>query len=362
MTTPTPMPTSEQSLITAVMNKNIVCVAPDTLMIDVIHKMRDNRYSCMVVAENNSPVGIITERDMVRILSEIFAQKTVHADMRAAQCMSYPPIVIKESASLFEALVIARARGIRHLPVVNDQDQLCGLITQSDMMRAHLVLIEQHRELIEKLVNERTQELEKANEKLRALSLEDGLLGIGNRRAMEADLDHTHATAQRYKRPYAVALFDIDFFKNYNDHYGHPAGDQALIQVCRFVQSRIRTADRLYRYGGEELLLLLPETTAEGARIMAERLVTGLAELQIRHDTNPHRYVTMSGGIGYLEGAHARCASWQDIALQADQSLYQAKQAGRNQVKLTLIEDCATLPQAKPAAVSRKQRASTKNR
>lgn len=218
----TPTPTSEQSLITAVMNKNIVCVGPDTLMLEVIHKMRDNRYSCMVVAENNSPVGIITERDMVRILSEIFAQKTVHADMRAAQYMSYPPIVIKESASLFEALVIARARGIRHLPVVNDQDQLCGLITQSDMMRAHLVLIEQHRELIEKLVNERTQELEKANEKLRALSLEDGLLGIGNRRAMEADLDHTHATAQRYKRPYAVALFDIDFFKNYNDHYGHP--------------------------------------------------------------------------------------------------------------------------------------------
>ena len=329
---------NEPSLITAVMNKGVVCVAADTPILNVVDTMRDKRYSCMVVAKDKVPIGIITERDMVRILSEVLARKDVPGELLAGQCMSTPPIVIKESASLFEALVIARARGIRHLPVVNEQEELCGLITQSDMMRAHLVLIEQQREQIERLVNERTQELEKANEKLRALSLEDGLLGIGNRRAMEVDLEHTHATAQRSKRPYSVVLFDLDYFKKYNDHYGHLAGDQALIQTCRFIQSRIRAADRLYRYGGEELLLLLPETPGEGAEIMAERLVTDLADLRIPHETNPHRNITMSGGIGHLQGEHGACAGWHDIALQADEALYQAKQAGRNQVKLAAAE------------------------
>ncbi len=325
---------NEPSLITAVMNKAVVCVEPETPITAVIDTMRDKRYSCMVVARDNIPVGIITERDMVRILSEVLARKDASGEMSAGQCMSTPPIVVKESASLFEALVIARARGIRHLPVVNDRDELCGLITQSDMMRAHLILIEQQREEIEKLVNERTQELENANEKLRALSLEDGLLGIGNRRAMEVDLEHTHATAQRYKRPYSVALFDIDFFKRYNDHYGHLAGDQALIQASGFIQSRIRGADRLYRYGGEELLLLLPETPGEGALIMAERLVAGLADLHIPHDANPHRCITMSGGVGELRGEFSAAAGWRDIVLQADEALYQAKQSGRNRVTL----------------------------
>ena len=152
-------------------------------------------------------------------------------------------------------------------------------------------------------------------------------------RAMEVDLKYTHEDALRYQRPYSIALLDVDCFKLYNDHYGHAAGDRALQQVASYLRSMSRNADRLYRYGGEELLLLLPETRLAGAEVLARRLVEGLAECNIPHCKSPFEVVTISGGIGCEELERgAADKTWQEVAARADQALYRAKGNGRNQV------------------------------
>ncbi|CAN5203886.1 hypothetical protein BH11PSE11_BH11PSE11_37670 [soil metagenome] len=313
------------------MTRTVVCTSPDTDLADVVRIMRDNRYSCMVVARDQIPVGIVTERDMVRILSKVLEQ--AHAGkVTAGDIMSSPPVVIEESATFFEALAISKAQRIRHLPVVDGAGKLIGLLTQSDLVTAHFKILEMQQKVVENLVTERTRELEDANNELKAMSLEDALLKIGNRRAMEVDLQYTHSIAWRYKRNYTTVIFDVDNFKSYNDHYGHLAGDVALQQVAAYLQCTIRKADRLYRYGGEEILLLLPETAADGAEILARRLVEGLAQLAIPHCKSPLQCVTISGGIGFVQFDDPLKSSWVEVVAQADRGLYVAKHAGRNQI------------------------------
>jgi diguanylate cyclase (GGDEF)-like protein len=146
---------------------------------------------------------------------------------------------------------------------------------------------------------------------------------------MDVDLDHTHALAIRYQRTYAVVLFDVDFFKLYNDTAGHPAGDEVLRKISAYLQTCIRKSDRLYRYGGEEILMLLPETLPHGALILAGRIIEGLADLKIPHPASSLSVVTMSCGVAFQvpEPAHA---TWHDVVSQADTALYAAKQSGRN--------------------------------
>lgn len=115
--------------------------------------------------------------------------------------------------------------------------------------------------------------LSDANRELLRLAREDPLLGIGNRRAMEISLDHIHELSVRYGRPYSLLLFDVDHFKSYNDSYGHPAGDVALQRLAQQVVDSLRKSARVYRYGGEELLAMLPETELQFAQQTAARIL-----------------------------------------------------------------------------------------
>ena len=188
------------------------------------------------------------------------------------------------------------------------------------------------RDALEATVAVRTAELQSALERVRALSLEDGLLGIGNRRAMEIDLAHTHATAQRYGRFYSVALFDVDHFKLYNDDQGHAAGDRILRSLTAALRSHLRAADRLYRYGGDELLLLLPETDLEGAHTLATRMGPVRRPAGNRRARASEGSLTLSGGVAALGGDGSSRETWEQIVQQADAALYRAKQDGRNRV------------------------------
>jgi diguanylate cyclase (GGDEF)-like protein len=146
-------------------------------------------------------------------------------------------------------------------------------------------------------------------------------------------MEHTHSLATRHQRSYVVVLLDVDHFKSYNDHYGHMAGDNALQQVTAVIRSVIRKSDRLYRYGGEEFLLLLPDTLACGARTLTRRLVEKLYAAGLEHVMSSYRVVTISAGLAeYRKDAASRPENWQDIVHKADQALYQAKEKGRNRV------------------------------
>jgi diguanylate cyclase (GGDEF)-like protein len=324
-------------LVSSLMTANVISTTANAQLTDVIQSMVDNRYSCMVVVEDGLPIGIITERDIVRIMGQFISDRP-QPPVQVADFMSVPVATVPENTNLFEALVISSAQKIRHLPVVSAEGRLVGLVTQSDLAKAHFKIYDKQREIIELYVTQRTQELLLANEQLRSFSLVDALTGLGNRRAMEVDLEHTHSQALRYKRSYSVALFDVDHFKLYNDCYGHKAGDSALRRISEQLQKSIRTCDRLYRYGGEEILLIMPETALYGALILADRTLAGLADLKIPHEMSSHGIITLSCGIA-TQVESGGYDSWEGLVDLADRGLYASKNNGRNCATIIPPED-----------------------
>ncbi len=320
----------QEILVESLMSAQIQCAAPATPLSEIVRAMRMKRHSCVVITEFHKPIGIITERDIVKHFSELI-RKGSDYDPPATFLMSSPPVTVEAKTTLFEALVVARSHGIRHLPVTDGEGQMIGLVTQTDLVAAHFRVIQTQSEVLEQAVTHRTQELLEVNNRLRELCLEDGLLKIGNRRAMEVDLAHTHAAARRYQRPYAIILADIDHFKLYNDRYGHGAGDKALQQVAAVLKQIIRKSDRVYRYGGEELLLLLPETDRAGAQKLGGKLLEAVEKCAIPHMGHSAGIVTLSGGISCF-GEDGTAESWEELLQKADGALYQAKNAGRNRI------------------------------
>ncbi len=319
------------------MSSNVVSIQPQTGLMTAIQAMLDNRYSCMVVVEDRLPAGIVTERDIVRLAPRFLGDRSF-VSIPVAEVMSAPVMTVSETTTLFDALVVSSSQKIRHLPVVDGQGRMTGLVTQSDLVQAHFRIFERQRAIIERSVRERTRELQQANEQLHSLSMVDALTGIGNRRAMQVDLDHTHRQAVRYKRAYSVALFDVDYFKLYNDFYGHKAGDAALRLIAEHLQAGIRKSDRLYRYGGEEILLMLPETNLHSALILAERTLAGFAALNIAHEQSPFGHITISCGVA-CQLEDGGFPTWEGLVDLADRGLYASKGSGRNRVTAIAPED-----------------------
>jgi diguanylate cyclase (GGDEF)-like protein len=315
----------------------VVTTSPEARLASVIETMLSEHHSCVLVCEDHRAVGIITERDIVRLMSRFMTDRQT-ADVAVAEVMSQPVTTLTEETPLFQALVISSSQQIRHLPVVDDNGLIKGLVTQASLAQAHLQVYERQREIIEHSVSQRTKELSAANQQLQSLCMLDALTGLGNRRAMEIDLEHSHSQAQRYDRSYSMAIFDVDHFKLFNDHYGHSAGDEALRSVANHLQTCIRKSDRLYRYGGEEILLILPETALHGALILVERILESFAGLKIRHEKSDFGVVTMSCGVA-CQTEYSQFTSWRAMFDHADRSLYMAKHRGRNQLAILPPED-----------------------
>ncbi len=318
-------------IIADLMSKLDSYIEADESLSKVITLMNNKAYSCLLVVNEGTPIGIITERDLVRMFADSVAQKSFEdLSVSVADVMTTEPICVQEKTTLFNALALAHSHQFRHFPVVDENEKLVGLVTQTDIVNACVNLFEKQ------------TQLEDAVEELKSLSLEDTLLNIGNRRAMEADLDFTEATARRYQKHYAIALLDVDYFKNYNDHYGHQAGDLALQAITKALKSIIRDSDRLYRYGGEELLLIMPDTKINGAQIGVERLRRIIENMQYPHEGSPMGQLTVSIGI-----ASELAGDWQTLVKSADMALYAAKSGGRNKVCCTFQSKLAKIGNAR---------------
>ena len=162
--------------------------------------------------------------------------------------------------------------------------------------------------------------------KLSDLARKDGLTGVYNRGHLEQCLDREFARHKRYDSPLSVILFDIDHFKQVNDHYGHPAGDEVLKQLVGLIESNLRSSDTLARYGGEEFIILLPESGIDAAREVASKICS-LAEAAVFSHKTQRISITISAGISVLTEA---IESSEALIDAADRALYQAKAAGRN--------------------------------
>jgi two-component system chemotaxis family response regulator WspR len=173
------------------------------------------------------------------------------------------------------------------------------------------------------------RDLEAANSELARLSVLDALTGLSNRRGFDTALNDAWRRARRDVTPLSVVLFDVDWFKRYNDRYGHPAGDEVLRKVGAALGGAVRrSGDHAARYGGEEFALILPNTPIEGAMTVAEGACRAVRALAIPHaDADATGHVTLSAGV-----ASAMCAEIgaEQLVQQADAALYAAKRAGRN--------------------------------
>lgn len=182
--------------------------------------------------------------------------------------------------------------------------------------------------------NRELKELELANKQLRLLSTLDGLTGIANRRHFEQSLTQEWKRCLRDKISLSLAIIDVDFFKKYNDTYGHQAGDECLRKVSDTIASRIRRpGDSLARYGGEEFVILLYNTEIMGAFMVCEDIRQQIENLKISNGTsNVNPYVTVSIGIASVIPSES--TNTYDFVKKADIALYNAKRNGRNQVQI----------------------------
>ncbi len=168
---------------------------------------------------------------------------------------------------------------------------------------------------------------------LRSYAMIDGLTGIANRRHFDQALSAEWRRCARLGKPLALILIDIDFFKQFNDYYGHQAGDACLIKVAACLKAELnRSYDLVARYGGEEFVCLLPETTLSGAETKAQAMLQSISDLGIPHVRSElGGKVSISLGVAVTMPANGEAAV--DLIQSADRLLYEAKHAGRNQVK-----------------------------
>ena len=168
------------------------------------------------------------------------------------------------------------------------------------------------------------------NDMLEKLSMYDGLTNIRNRRYFDETFEKTFSEIKRDKKSLAVLMIDIDFFKPYNDNYGHGQGDETLRKVAKALEKTIkRASDFVARYGGEEFVILLKDINKDGVEAVANNLLNAIRELKITHEFSKiENYVTVSIGVSYYNSSSD--ITKLELLLKADETLYNVKNSGRN--------------------------------
>lgn len=192
--------------------------------------------------------------------------------------------------------------------------------------------------ILKKRADVKSKKLEQANQKLNYLSRIDYLTDIPNRRYFNEMTNTAYQKAQLYAQPICCALIDIDFFKQYNDHYGHIAGDECLKKIAGAVREELRgTNSFAARYGGEEFVILFPNTEAAPARSLCEKVQAAVKRLQIPHaDSSVSSHVTISIGVASVQLTENNSKT--ELLRNADKALYLAKEMGRNRIESIAAE------------------------
>ena len=285
-------------------------------------------HECLVAKDGREAWEIFCARPCVDVIISDWMMpdvdglelcRMVREEERGARGRAYTYFIFLTALGDREHLLMGLEAGADdYLSKPLDRDELGMRLISADRVT------ELHRQLAFQ-----NDELEKLNRMLFEQSRQDPLTRLGNRLRLREDLEVLQGRAKRYGHDYAVVLCDVDFFKAYNDHYGHLAGDDALQKVSETISASLRGGDTAYRYGGEEFLIVLPEQTVKMAVGIADRLRRTVEDLGIPHESNhPGNVVTISAGVAAFSSA----GDPDDLLKEADAALYAAKNAGRNRV------------------------------
>ena len=307
----------------------IAVIVPQTeFMAEITANIRRTVIFCLVALSGAIASGILTSHRLTRSLSQL--TQATHALANEDFNQPLPSSRIWEVNSLstsFRQMLksLQQAVTIRH----NYQRQLEQQIAEKT---ASLQTELQQRTHIE-------EQLRQVNQELKKHAQTDSLTQIANRRQFTAVLESEWQRLQELQAPLSIILFDVDYFKRYNDHYGHPMGDKCLFRLAQASQHCLRSRDLIARYGGEEFIVLLPDTDRKGAIEVAQRIQASIQSLNMPHATSEvNSVVTVSMGIAYtipqaqdISNPQPSPSLANQLISQADQALYHSKMLGRNQ-------------------------------
>jgi diguanylate cyclase (GGDEF)-like protein len=230
------------------------------------------------------------------------------------------------------------AAGLEHNAVLGMMLLLAGgvlIFTCNNIYQSYCRMLQLNwqKEQLAADLQSRNEELDSARARLAELASTDSLTGLPNRRSLNEQLQQELRRSGRGGRTLSMIMIDVDFFKNYNDNYGHPAGDVVLQTVAQVLKSTVnRAADFVGRYGGEEFMVLLPATHALAARAVAVRIQQALSREAVPHAYSPVAPVlTVSQGLAFAKPGER--LSPQELITRADRALYVAKKSGRDTIK-----------------------------
>lgn len=265
-------------------------------------------------------------------------ESVIHPD-DLERVMAHLDDYIHERSSSYQVQYRCRCRNGSYLRIEdrarvierNPDRSVARMVGTLRRLHEHTENLERKNESLEALVEERTQELNELNLKLRARAEEnrilaetDALTSAGNRYRLEQVLRQECERAQRFRQPLSIIAMDVDDFKGINDQYGHAEGDIALIRVVHSIKSCLREVDLLARWGGDEFMLVLPNTDDEGAHAVAQRIQRLIGELP----PVGQRKLALSFGVVQIQ----QNESQSNLILRADRALYRSKKAGKNSI------------------------------
>ena len=289
------------------MTSPILSVDNDATLKEVADFMNSHKTSVVLVRnKNHGYIGVVTDADFThKVAVKEYSVNTTTIE----SIMSAPIKAVDGSMFMADANGIIRQSGIRHL-AVTENGEFIGLLSAMNFF-------EYYKDVEEHLSN---------------LAIHDGLTGIYNRRYFDETLAREWKRTMREKAPLSLIMLDIDYFKKYNDTYGHQAGDECLRQVATTISRALRRpADMVARYGGEEFVVVLPNLKLEDSAKFGETIRAKIEALKMEHkqsDANP--FITVSLGIASV--VPSSISSYEELVGAADKALYSAKNKGRNRV------------------------------
>ena len=313
----------KQTIFSLIHQYKAITTLESSTTFEVISLMKDyNSDSVVITTINQKPIGIFTTKDFIDIVHNDY---DLNSPIKSY--MSTPVDTLRDDTTIAEAINFIKEKHYKRVVVVNKKNQVIGIITQKELLRVvYSKWIEIIKEEGAKISRTNEQLLKATNELKEKVSL-DYLTKIYNRNKFEELLDLCIDNFKKGKKQsFSLLMIDIDNFKLLNDTFGHLFGDNILKEISKILTISSRNSDVVARWGGEEFVIILPESTLSQAVIVAEKLRTKIENFQFE---NVHK-ITCSFGVSHFHNSDSKI----DLFRRADEALYRAKNLGKNRVEL----------------------------